>query len=124
MPSCYRALKKGQAPEVANPGAVNDFIHVSDVAHAIRPLSSSRVPVFNIGSGAPTGVGGVCQLVSRCLRGSGFVSAASAASVSDGSGMCADVSHIRAKTGWTPRLTLQAGIEQTLASWKEHDGRP
>lgn len=125
VPSCYRALKKGQAPEVANPGAVNDFIHVSDVAHAIRALIESPgvSGVFNIGSGVPARVGEVCQLVSKCLGGVRVVFETSTPSASDERGMWADVSLIKAKTGWTPRLSLQAGIEQTLARWKEHDGR-
>lgn len=120
IPSCYQALKKGRSPRVNNPDAVNDFIHVSDVARAIQALieSSGVSGVFNIGSGMPTGAGEVCRLVSRHVGGAGLCTEANAPSASDGQGAWADVSHIRARTGWTPRLTLQAGIEQTLDSWK------
>lgn len=123
IPSCYRALKEGQVPEINSPNAVNDFIHVSDVARAIQALIESPgvSGVFNIGSGAPTKVGEVCRLVSKHLGGADFVSEAGA--LSDGRGMWADVSLIKAKTGWTPRLSLQAGIEQTLSSWEKKDGR-
>lgn len=118
IPSCYRALKKGQVPEVKSSNAVNDFIHVSDVAHAIQALIESPgvSGVFNIGSGIPTKVGEVCQLVSKRLRGADIASETFA--LSDGRGMWADASLIRAKTGWTPRLSLQAGIEETLNAWE------
>lgn len=126
IPSCYRAFKQGQPPQINNPDAVNDFIHVSDVARAIQALieSPGASGIFNIGSGAPTGVGEICRLVSGYARGSGLCSAeANTPSVANGQGAWADVSRIRAKTGWTPRLSLQAGIEQTLDVWKEHDDR-
>jgi nucleoside-diphosphate-sugar epimerase len=123
IPSCYRALKKSQAPKVNNLNAVNDFIHVSDAARAIQALIESPgvSGVFNIGSGAPTRVGEVCLILSKCLGGADFVPEADAPS--DGRGMWADVSLIRAKTGWTPSLSLRAGIEQTLGSWEEHGVR-
>lgn len=116
IPSCYRAFKKGQAPQINDPDAVNDFIHVSDVARAIQALIESPgvSGVFNIGSGVPARVGEVCQLVSGFLEGAGSVSKACTPSVSVGRGMWADVSLIRAQTGWTPRLSLQAGIKLTL----------
>lgn len=125
IPSCYRALRKGQVPQVNDPNAVNDFIHVSDVARAIQALIESPGVrgVFNIGSGVPARVGEVCQLVSSCLGGAGSVSEACTSSVSEGRGMWADVSLIGSRTGWMPRLSLQAGIEQTLDHWKQHDGR-
>ncbi|MBI5570804.1 MAG: NAD(P)-dependent oxidoreductase [Desulfomonile tiedjei] len=123
IPSCYKALKKSQAPKVNNLNAVNDFIHVSDAARAIQALIESPgvSGVFNIGSGTPTKVGEVCQLVSKCLGRANIASETVA--LSDGRGMWADVSLIRAKTGWTPRLSLRAGIEQTLGSWEEHGVR-
>ena len=116
IPSCYNALKAGHAFTVNSPNAVSDFIHVSDVARAIQALI--EVPgvsgIFNIGSGAPATATEVCRLVS----GSGV----GATSVSSGPGLWADVSLIRTRTGWAPRLSLEAGIQQTLDDWKEHDG--
>jgi len=122
IPSCYKALKKGQVPEVKSPNAVNDFIHVSDVARAIQALIESPgvSGVFNIGSGTPTKVGEVCQLVSTCLGGATAVP--ETASASRGRGMWADVSLISSRTGWKPRLTLRAGIEQTISTWEERAG--
>jgi len=123
IPSFYKALKRDQAPEVKSANAVNDFIHVSDVARAIQALieSPGASGIFNIGSGSPTKVGEVFQLASQYLGGASFVSKAGAPF--DGRGMWADVSLIRAKTGWTPRLSLQEGIEQTLRSWEKNDDR-
>lgn len=122
IPSYYQALKNDQIPEVKNPNAVNDFIHVSDVACAIQALieSPSVSGVFNIGSGIPTRVDTVCQLVSKCLGRANRASEPVASS--EARGMWADVSFISAKTGWKPRLSLQAGLEQTLSNWEEEQG--
>lgn len=118
IPSCYRAFKDGRAPEINNPHAINDFIHVEDVARAIQALieSPGTSGVFNIGSGSPASVGEVCRLVSQYLRRADYDPDASAHSAEQG--MWADVSLLRAKTGWKPRLTLQAGIEETLNAWE------
>ncbi len=117
IPSCYNALSHDQPFSVNTPNAVSDFIHVSDAARAIKTLieSTGVSGIFNIGSGVPATAAEVCQLVSRCLNKNG--------SVPDGvtaekRGMWADVSLIKARTGWTPQLSLEAGIQQTVAGWK------
>ena len=121
IPSCYNALRKSQAPKVNDPNAVSDFIHVSDVARAIQALIEfpGVSGTFNIGSGAPTRAGEVCRMVSKCMGGADILSGANAPSTSDGQGAWADVSRIRAETGWTPRLTLQAGTGPGPNSWQE-----
>ena len=65
IPSCYRSLKHGVAPKINNPLAINDFIHVADVAAAIRELveADGATGIYNIGAGQHFAVWEVVNLV-------------------------------------------------------------
>jgi nucleoside-diphosphate-sugar epimerase len=121
IPTCYRAIKNGIVPQIKNFGAVNDFIHVSDVASAIKALveNPEASGVFNIGSGSPVKVSQVCEYVAQKLDAE-FLIPNSKEQV-EPSGLWADISLIKEKTGWEPKFSLQEGIERTIDEWDKTD---
>ena len=122
IPSCYQAMKKGVAPDVKNPGAVNDFIHVFDVARAILALIETNgiSGIFNIGSGTFRKVSDACRYVAKAINAEALISDWGEPTVEKG--FWSDVSLLKTKTGWEPGLSLQAGIEQTVSEWEQLDG--
>ena len=123
IPTCYRAIKKGVFPKIKNLGAVNDFIHISDVVDAIKALvETPRVSgVFNLGFGAPGKVRQVCEYVARKLNAESIIP--DWKNPIQQSGFWADRSLIKEKTGWEPKLSLQEGIERTIDEWEEANDR-
>lgn len=111
IPSCYRSLKRGLAPEITNPLAINDFIHVFDVASAIRRLieSDEAIGIYNIGSGRTFAVWEIVNFVAAEL---GLSPIYDFMPPSDG-GLCADITRI-SLLGWQPELSLEAGIALTV----------
>ena len=97
--------------------AVNDFVHVSDVADAIRALveSEDATGVYNIGTGRPTAVWEVVNVVAASMDlPSPYHDMPTAAAT----GLWADSGRMEA-FGWQPAMTLEAGIAQTIEIWKK-----
>ena len=116
IPSCYHSLSDGSAPAINNPMAVNDFVHVADVADAIRVLveSDEAAGTYNIGTGRPTAVWEVVNAVAANLSLNPVYHDMPPAAVT---GFWADTGRMEA-LGWRPAMTLEAGIAQTIEIWK------
>ena len=116
IPSCYQSLKNGKTPELRNLNAVNDFIHVSDVAKAILRLieSPSVEGVFNIGSGKPRSVIEVCRIIAKKLSVENLLS--ESINFSQDNGLWADTSLINKTIGWRPEFSIETGISETIRS--------
>jgi nucleoside-diphosphate-sugar epimerase len=110
IPSCYRCFRQGVPPNITNPGSVNDFIHVADVAAALRRFIERDVAagIYNIGSGQPATVEEVVNLVAAHLGRPPVPPRGAAAR-----GSWADVAKMMA-LGWRPQYTLETGVLQTL----------
>jgi len=111
IPSCYKSLKRGVAPKITNPLAINDFIHVADVAAAIRRLieADDATGIYNIGSGRTFAVWEVVNFVAAEM---GLSPVYHDMPLSAG-GMWADITRM-SLLGWQPELSLKAGIALTL----------
>jgi nucleoside-diphosphate-sugar epimerase len=116
IPSCCRSLSDGSAPAINNPMAVNDFVHVADVADAIRALveSDEAAGTYNIGTGRPAVVWEVVNAVAASLGLPPLHHDMPPAAVT---GLWADTGRMEA-FGWRPAMTLEAGIAQTIEIWK------
>jgi nucleoside-diphosphate-sugar epimerase len=116
IPSCYRSLSAGSAPAINNPMAVNDFVHVADVADAIRALieSDKAAGSYNIGTGRPAAVWEVVNAVAASL---GLPPRYHDMPPTALTGLWADTGKIEG-FGWRPAITLEAGIAQTIDIWK------
>jgi nucleoside-diphosphate-sugar epimerase len=112
IPSCFRSLKHGEAPKINSPLAINDFIHVADVAGAIRKLieNDDATGTYNIGSGRPFAVWEVVNLVAAEM---GLAPVYHDMPPST-EGIWADISRI-GLLDWQPELSLQVGISQTIS---------
>ncbi|MBL8825975.1 MAG: NAD(P)-dependent oxidoreductase [Planctomycetaceae bacterium] len=116
IPATYRALLAGESPTIKTPDAINDFIHVDDVARGLEQLAT-KVGVrgtFNLGSGQPTAVRTVVNLVAHALGKADVYEP----TTSPGNGCWADVTRVRQAIGWEPQLTLAQGIARTVQAWQ------
>jgi nucleoside-diphosphate-sugar epimerase len=118
IPSCYRSLSAGIAPSINNPMAINDYVYVTDVAEAILTLieESEAAGTYNIGTGKPTAVWEVVNAVATSL---GLSPPYHNMHPSQATGLWADTHRMEA-LGWRPAVTLEAGINHTIETWKIH----
>jgi UDP-glucose 4-epimerase len=98
-----------------------DFIHVHDVARAIRAaLQSPATGVFHLGTGVETSIAGLARLASEAA-GVPLRVDRRPARAAEASRSVADIGRARRVLGFRPEIALPAGLSQTLAWIEEHE---
>ena len=111
LASAYLNAKQGAILQVRNSNISRDFIYVDDVASAIKKLTSnlSAQGVFNIGTGAPTGI---TQMVSRVYAHFGLDF--DVLKINQNRSLVADTTRIKEISDWHPVYTIENGINQYI----------
>lgn len=114
------ALVKGKVAPTSEGTQRRDFLHARDTAAAFVALLDSGVtgPV-NIGSGTAVAVRDVVSLIAEAAQRPELVGWGEIPSrPGDPPLLEADVGRLRDEVGWTPGITLEAGIRETVEWWK------
>ena len=120
-------IERGLQPPVVSVGnlsARRDFTDVRDVARAYALLleKGRAGEVYNVGQGRSVGVDAVLDaLIARCRVPVTVAVDPALFRPVDMPDVVADVSKLRAETGWTPHVPLAQSLDDTLAYWREHD---
>lgn len=119
IPEIHRQLRDGaRSVALGNLDPRRDFVHTSDVARAIRLLLESSMVgynVFNVGSGSAYSVR---EIVHAFERAAGHTISIEQdpkrTRKSDRPNLVANISKLTSATGWTPDVTLDAGLAALL----------
>ncbi|MFJ6696948.1 NAD-dependent epimerase/dehydratase family protein [Streptomyces sp. NPDC091272] len=120
LPHWLSAAARGEPVRVfGDPHVVRDYVHVDDVTRLLltlrRGAHGGRLPaVVNVGSGAPTSLSGLLDIVSTVTGGSVAVRWERGRSF-DHRGNWLDVSRARAELGWQATVPLAEGVRQCWA---------
>jgi len=104
------------------------FCHVADALEAMTRLLATEAAwgqVVNIGNDAEeTQIGELADLILRTAR---FAPRVESRAAPPGSvaRRCPDIGRLRALTGFAPKLSLEAGVAETFAwyrEWSAHEG--
>lgn len=116
MPSLIDGLSQGRAVTCSCGDFIRDYIHVSDLARALRCcLERDRVGAVNLAGGRRTTIGEIASEVQRQLGTSGAVAFRTAQACADQPpAVLADVTRLR-ELGWEPRVSLAEGIAGEIA---------
>jgi nucleoside-diphosphate-sugar epimerase len=126
VPSIARAVLAEEPISTTTGEQVRDFIHVEDVAGAVAALLNSSVngPV-NIGSGDGVHVRELVDMVARAAGDPQLIRRGDLPQrEGDPAALVADVGRLRREVGFTPRLSLSEGLEQTVNWWRLQASRP
>ena len=119
IPEVTRQLASGiRQLSIGNLEPRRDFVHVDDVCRAIQILVGSTTDgyhVFNVGSGVQHSVREVIAAVQK-VSGLDISIAQEPKRVraSDRPHLLADISKIRAETGWEPQISLVDGLQELV----------
>lgn len=109
------ALRAGRAPRVFEDGGQRrDFIHVRDIAAATVAACEQHtggVAAFNVGSGTPRTVGEMARALSAALGGAA-PEVTGQYRLGDVRHITADSSALRARLGWQPQVSFEAGMAE------------
>jgi UDP-glucose 4-epimerase len=124
IPTIIRALCRGQPPKLEMPLSAHDFVFIDDIVEAfVRAVELDfRSGVFNLGSGRPTSVIKICELVEKLLSGEsrltreiGPISSQYGTEIK----FWANIESARRELGWTPQIDIQTGIAKSV-EWFQH----
>lgn len=138
LPEAIAAVLRGRAPVIRSDGSPErDFLYVEDAVDAYLAICDAldrdagaapgdvlaRGEAFNAGGGAPHSVRSVIEAVVR-VSGHDLQPDVRGTGTPDGEidRQYVDSSKLRERTGWSPRIGLDEGIERTIAWYREHPG--
>lgn len=116
-----RSLLRGEPARLSEGSQLRDFLHVEDVGEAFAALADCDVkgPV-NVGSGDPTSVRAIAELAGELTARPELLHfGAIPMRPGDPPLVLADRRRLATEVGFTPRFTLRAGLEDTIAWWGE-----
>ncbi|HVV37165.1 MAG TPA: NAD-dependent epimerase/dehydratase family protein [Acidimicrobiales bacterium] len=121
VPDAIAAIRSHATPEIhmGYLGAERDFVHVSDVARAIRTATftdTGRFSVFNIGTGHNTTIRQLVALLQELIGDTrSVVEDERRFRRFDRDTLRVDTRRITEVLGWTPEVTLRDGLASLLA---------
>lgn len=120
--SVIRSLLRGEPALCSSGEQVRDFLHVSDVASAFVTLLDSEVqgPV-NIASGEAVAIRDVVEKISAKLGHPELLRlGARPAPAQEPPLLLADIRRLNGELGWQPTISLDSGLDETIAWWRGH----
>ena len=120
MPSLINGLLRNETVTCSCKEFVRDYLHVSDVAYALRCcIEQDGIYAVNLAGGCKTTIGTVAEEVQRQIGGTVKVLYRGAEACKDQpSSIWADVSLLRS-FGWSPRVSLAQGIASEIKALRE-----
>jgi nucleoside-diphosphate-sugar epimerase len=119
--SIIRALLRDEPARSTHGEQLRDFLYVQDVADAFVALLETDVRgAVNIASGEVVSLKSVIQRIAEKLNRQHLIQlGALPASPNEPKLLSADVSRLRDEVRWSPRYTLDAGLDATISWWRE-----
>jgi nucleoside-diphosphate-sugar epimerase len=121
VPSLVTALQRGEPAPMTNGLQRRDFLYVADAGDALAALAGSDLTgAVNVASGKAVELRNLAGRIGE-LTGRPELLQIGALATRDGepAELRADVRRLHEELGWRPRLTLEQGLEDTLAWWRE-----
>lgn len=118
--SVVLALLRGEPARCTAGTQRRDFMHVADVAGALVELLDSPVTgAVNIGSGEPVSVARVVGLIGERVGAPHLVHLGARPMPPDEPDLVvADVTRLRDEVGFHPCMSLERGLDDTIAHWR------
>jgi polyisoprenyl-phosphate glycosyltransferase len=129
IPNLIRRGLVAKYPDFVNPAVSRDFIYVDDVTEsfvdtALNLRSAHYGESFNIGTGRKTTIGETATIARKLFN----IPAEPAFTLTerewDVQDWYANIEKARQHLGWEPRTTFEAGLQQTIAWYKELPDKP
>jgi nucleoside-diphosphate-sugar epimerase len=121
IPHVITRLLRGEPARCTHGRQVRDFLYVADVGDALAALLDSGVQgPINIGSGVPATIGDVAARIGAALERPELImlGAVTEAEGSPGTILASNV-RLAQEVGWTPRHSLNEGLQLTIDWWRE-----
>ena len=120
VPSLILTLLEGKTFRASGGHQVRDYLHVADVAAALRALLESRAEgTFNVCSAEPITVSRLMGVAGEIIGRPDLIELGAAGGRDwDPPFICGDNRRLRGATGWSPAHPLDEGLRATVDWWR------
>jgi len=119
MPSVINSCLRGEDVRVSDCMKFQDYLHVEDTARGIVDVFDSHVSgAVNICSATPVRLREIVEKIAHFTNFNGKI-LWGAISAAFGDDLVVGNNDKLKSTGWTPKYTLDSGLQQTINWWKE-----
>lgn len=119
VPGIIRSLLMGKEAKLSPGEQRRDYLHVDDVARAVVDVAESRLTgCVNVGSGEAPSVKEIATTIGRLTGRSDLLNFGAIPYWSGEPMLIVAKNEKLRSTGWKPRKTLQAGLEETVTWWR------
>ena len=119
VPSIIRQILESPQLEVKSTHHKRDYVFVEDVVEAILAVIEKypfdQPEIFNVGTGKSYSIAEVISVAQRLAKTNKPVVVQSSGTVDPIEDCVADIRHIQNSLGWTPRFSLEAGLNRMLS---------
>ena len=125
VPAIITSLLAGEPLDLTEGRQRRDYLDGRDVASALFAiLSSDAEGAFNVGSGESVEVRRVAEILSDTIGGRELLRfGARAEGIDTAKEILADTSRIRSVIGWSPSMSLEDGLSDTIDWWRDQLSR-
>ncbi|WP_083685040.1 NAD-dependent epimerase/dehydratase family protein [Massilia putida] len=125
LPALIQTLLRGEAFDMTLGEQTRDYVYVSDLVEAILCAGACDGvdgEIINVGSGTATRIAGLVEQVEAQLGIEGLVRRGTVPyRTGEPMEYLLDVSKARALLQWTPRTSLEAGLRETIAWYRQRN---
>jgi nucleoside-diphosphate-sugar epimerase len=120
--SVILSLLRGQPAASSHGLQVRDYLHIQDVAEGmVALLASDAKGAYNIAAGSAVTIREIVELLGKITGRSDLLQiGALPARANDAPLVLGDTRRAAGDIGWTPKLTLEAGLSATVDWWRTH----
>ena len=121
IPAVIRSLLRGEQVDCTHGRQIRDFVYVDDVAAALVALLDSEAQgAFNVGSGTGASLRDIVATITARLGRAELVRfGVRQPPPGDPDRVVANIGRLKQQTGWQPAYGVAAGIDATIAAWRE-----
>ncbi len=122
--SVIRSILQGNPACCSHGNQIRDYLHVDDVAQGLTCLLDSDFEgAMNISSGFPVAVKDVVYRIAGMLNRPDLIElGALEAPDNEAPVVVGDNQRLREQTDWSPKFTLDAGLQDTISWWQDKMG--
>jgi nucleoside-diphosphate-sugar epimerase len=122
VPAVIRSLLRDEEARCTAGTQIRDFMHVSDVAGAfVALLSGAADGAVNIASGQPVRLADIARQIAQLLGAEKLLKLGALPMPSgEPPVLTASVERLNHEVKWMPSVSLEQGLDESIAWWKEH----
>lgn len=125
LPQLINACINDETFVVSSGGSVRDFCHVTDFVRGVLEIletDCTKGQIINVASGVPVSIRSLTKMTRDIVGLGKLVFPSSKMEPNKNNNLVANISKVKKAVGWTPKISLEEGLVETVDWYKKNYG--